>query len=104
MMDKSPVAKLHTPTAYFCTDDDASRGNCDGDFAVVTVPSFYGVMSGTGHVDVVLDSATASRVAKVTLGWLRWQQMADQTQKPLFVGASCGLCSDREWRVMQKGL
>lgn len=102
MTDKSPVAKLHTPTAYFCTDDDASEGNCDGDFAVVQVPSFYGVMKGTEHVDVALNSTVANRLSKVTTGWLRWQQMQDQTQKPTFVGAGCTLCKDSQWVVMQK--
>jgi hypothetical protein len=102
MMDKSPVAKLHTPTAYFCTDDAASEGNCEGDFAVVKVPSFYGVMKGTAHVDVVINSAAATRVSKATTNWLRWQQMKDQTQQPMFVGADCGLCKDSEWVAMQK--
>jgi esterase/lipase len=102
MADKTPVAKLHTPSAYFCTDDDASQGNCDGDYAVVTAPTFYGVMKGTEHVDVVLDSATADRLTKVTTAWLRWQQMADQTQKRLFVGTGCLLCTDSQWVVQQK--
>jgi hypothetical protein len=102
MADKSPVAKLHTPTGYFCTDDDASQGNCDGDYAVVKAPTFYGVMTGTGHVDVVLDTATSDRLTKVTTAWLRWQQMADQTQKRTFVGTDCLLCTDSQWVVQQK--
>jgi hypothetical protein len=102
MTDKGPVAKLHTPTAYFCTDDDASKGNCDGDFNLATVPAFYGVMKGTGHVDVVVDPATRDRITKVTTAWLRWRQMADQTQKALFVGPGCSLCMDPEWVVQQK--
>jgi hypothetical protein len=102
MSDRSPVAKLHTPTAFFCTDDDASRGNCDGDFAVITVPSFYGVMKGSQHVDVALDPATQTKLSKPLTGWLRWQQMADQTQQALFVGSMCGLCQDSAWAVQQK--
>lgn len=102
MADKSPVAKLHTPTAYLCTDDAASEGNCDGDFAVVKVPSFYGVMKGTGHVDVALDSGVSTLLSKVVTGWLRWHQMQDQTQKPTFVGPDCVLCKDSKWVVMQK--
>jgi hypothetical protein len=102
MTDKSPVMKLHTPTAYFCTADSASKGNCDGDFAVVTAPSFYGVMLGTGHVDVVTVTSTSNKVSKATTGWLRWQQMRDQTQKATFVGPDCALCKDSMWTVMQK--
>jgi hypothetical protein len=59
-------------------------------------------MKGTAHVDVVINNATATRVSKATTSWLRWQQMKDQTQKPTFVGADCGLCKDSEWVAMQK--
>lgn len=102
MSNKMPVMKLHTPTAYFCTADSASKGNCDGDFALVTVPSFYGVLVGTGHIDVVTVSATANRISKATTAWLRWQQMMDLTQKKVFVGPDCTLCKDSMWSVMQK--
>jgi hypothetical protein len=44
--------KLHTPIAYLCTEDDASQGNCAADYAVVSVPAFFGVMKGSGHTDV----------------------------------------------------
>jgi hypothetical protein len=73
-------------------------------FGSVTAPAFYGVLVGTGHVDVVTVRATANRISKVTTGWLRWQQMLDLTQKPTFVGPGCVLCKDSQWDVMQKGL
>jgi hypothetical protein len=100
--DRSSVGKLMGSIAYFCTDDSASRGNCDGDFAVVTVPAFYGVMKGSQHVDVVFNPSVQSLLSKAVTGWLRFRQMKDETQKPLFSGSSCGLCTDSKWTVQQK--
>ena len=100
--DRSSVGKLLGSIAYLCTDDSASRGNCDGDFAVVTVPAFYGVMKGTQHVDVVFNTSTQTLLSRAVTGWLRWRQMKDETQKALFAGSACGLCMDSKWSVQQK--
>jgi hypothetical protein len=96
--------KLHTPTAYLCTGDEASQGNCAADFAVATVPAFFGVMKGTEHVDVVFSQAVIDLLNVSTTAWLRWQQMGEQSHKAKFVGASCGLCTDSKWTVQQKNL
>jgi hypothetical protein len=98
------MPKLHTPIAYLCTDDDASKGNCAADFAVSKQPSFFGVMKGTGHVDVALGGAAVKLSATGTTAWLRWQLMGDQSYKSWFVGADCKLCKDSAWTVMQKNL
>lgn len=98
------MPKLHTPIAYLCTSDDASKNNCANDYAVVKVPSFFGVMNGTTHFDVttflnVGVAAIINRVGGVTTEWLRWQLMADTSLKSRFVGADCGLCNDTNWTV-----
>jgi hypothetical protein len=109
------MPKLHTPTAYFCTDDDASEGNCSADYEVVDVPAFFGVMNGSEHVDVadvVILGVSITGVPEIidrmewaTTAWLRWQQMKDQSLKPTFVGSDCGLCTDENWTVQpQKNL
>jgi hypothetical protein len=104
------MPKIHTPTAYLCTDDDASKGNCAGDFAVITQPAFFGVMNGSTHTDVttafgvVGDPVVIDRLSKATTGWLRWRQMGDVSLKPMFVGADCLLCKDSNWTVQQKNL
>jgi hypothetical protein len=104
------VPKLHTPVAYLCTADDASQGNCAGDYAVVTVPVFFGVMNGSAHTDVTSFlglgvPAIMTRLAAATTAWLRWQLMDDTSQKSMFVGADCGLCKDSNWTVKpQKNL
>jgi len=103
------MSKLHTPIAYLCTDDDASKGNCMADFAVVKQPAFFGVMKGTAHTDVTTIlglgvDAAIKRVATGTTAWLRWQVLGDLSFKPTFVGADCTLCKDSAWTVQQKGL
>ena len=98
------VPKLHAPVAYLCTDDDASKGNCAGDFGVVTVPAFFGVLNGSVHTSVTEllnlgDPAIEARLATAVTGWLRWQLMADQTRKSMFLGDDCALCKDSNWTV-----
>lgn len=102
--------KLRTPVAYLCTDDDASEDNCAGDFAVVTVPAFFGVMKGSTHFDVTTAygvvgvPAILDRLNESTTAWLRWRQMGDVSFRARFVGSGCGLCMDSNWTVQQKNL
>lgn len=103
------MPKVRTPMAYLCTADDSSQGNCAADFAVVKQPAFFGVMNGTGHIDVTTFlgigvDATIKRVATASTAWLRWQVMGDTSYKSWFVGSDCKLCKDSAWTVQQKGL
>jgi hypothetical protein len=98
------MPKLHTPTAYLCTEDEASRGNCAADFEAATVPAFFGVIKGSGHVDVVLVDSVITLLNVSTTAWLRWHQLDEQSHKAKFVGASCGLCTDSSWTAQQKNL
>ena len=98
------MPKLHTPVAYLCTADAASRGNCAADYAVVDEPAFFGVMNGSGHTDVTTLLGLAKdpiieRLNVATLAWLRFQLMDDASQRSMFLGASCGLCRDPNWTV-----
>lgn len=98
------MPKLRTPVAYLCTDDAASEDNCAADFAVIKQPSFFGVMKGTGHVDVALGGDAVKLSATGTTAWLRWLLMNDASYKSWFVGSDCKLCRDSAWTVQQKGL
>jgi hypothetical protein len=96
------VNNLRQMAAFFC-DELETAPNCDPDFNMAQVPIFYGIFLGTNHVGTMLDPYI-SRVAGATTGWLRWRLMADESQKALFVGAGCGLCTDPNWTVQQKDL
>ena len=39
------------------------------------------------------------RLAGASTAWLRWRQMADQTQEPMFLGNNSELCTDPDWMV-----
>ena len=93
------VAKVHTPAAYFCTDDDASEGNCAGDYDALTVPIVFGVVKGSEHVDVVVNEGVRKHLNVAVLAWMRWFLMADESQRGRFLGESCGLCQDSAWTV-----
>ena len=98
------MPKLHTPTAYLCTADAASAGNCAGDYAVIKVPAFYGVMNGSTHTDVTEFLSLGvpeimKRLAGAATGWMRWQLMKDSTREAMFLGTDCQLCTDSGWKV-----
>lgn len=98
------MPKLRTPTAYLCTEDDASRSNCAADYAAANIPAFFGVIKGSDHFAVVLSQEVIELLNVSTTAWLRWHQMGDQSLKARFVGASCGFCTDAKWTVQQKNL
>lgn len=98
----SSVKNLRQMTAFFCDENETSP-NCDPDFEIAPVPVFYGIFLGTDHVGTMREPWSV-RVAGATVGWLRWRLMADESQKDLFVGDDCGLCTNSDWVVQQKDL
>ncbi len=104
------VANLHGSTLYLCgktesgsdnglTSGDLAAPNCAGDYAVTKVPVFYGQNTSPG------DPGSHAFGWESDFGaftaWLRWYLMGDTTQKPMFLGASCGLCAS-PWIAMSK--
>jgi len=120
------VMKVIHPALYVCGDDpsvtggdgtsvsDLARPNCDYDFAHTNAPVWYGDVIGASHTTVIdnpLSNTKASddplmkQFLAATAAWLRWQLADDQTMKALFVGPSCGFCTQTSaWQVQQKGL
>ncbi len=97
---------LKHPAVYLCgktcpagddslTDCDIAAPNCATDYKNTTVPVFYGQNTTASHAfgwEQDYGGLTA---------WLRLQLMGDTTQKPMFLGANCGLCST-PWIGMSK--
>ena len=93
---------------------DLANPNCEYDFQNATVPVFYGSLKGGAHaemVDYVNEPTDAEHVRKkkanfaAMVGWLRWRLTGDKTQRSLFVGANCELCTAGSgWTVKQKNL
>jgi dienelactone hydrolase len=104
-MTTDRIKMLHAPAAFLCgaSGVDIAGGACATDFDAATVPVFYGVFNGGGHLGVTTDPY-AERIRLVVTGWLRWQLMSDASLAPMFVGADCTVCKDANWTVMQKDL
>ncbi|HET6335569.1 MAG TPA: hypothetical protein VFG30_20225 [Polyangiales bacterium] len=102
-MNKSVVANLHAPAAFYCgNDSDIAYSNCETDFAMTKVPTIYANFPG-GHGGVI--SGQSAQISKATVGWLRWRLMGDKTLDAMFVGPDCTLCKDMAWdKVQQKML
>jgi hypothetical protein len=120
------VMNLVKPAQFICGDDpsvtggdgtsvsDLARPNCDIDFMNAKTPVWYGDVIGASHTTVIDNPLSARKPADVelikqflgaTVAWLRWQLADDQVMKALFVGPSCGYCSQpMVWKVQQKNL
>lgn len=120
------VKNLAKPALFICGDDpsvsggdgtwqsDLARPNCDVDFKNAMVPVWYGVVIGASHTTVIdnplqersdKDQMLIKQFMAATVGWLRWQLAGDEQSKALFVGPSCGYCTDtKAWLVQQKDL
>jgi len=107
------IENLHAPALFVCGEPggdglvsgDVARPNCDIDFMNAKVPVFYGVTKGASHMTPteIGDSTIRAHQLGAMVGWLRWQLAGDESQKSMFVGDACTLCSDPAWGVaMQK--
>jgi hypothetical protein len=100
------LPNLHNPAAFLCGEPggdglivgDTASEWCAYDFEHATVPVFLAQITGASHISA----------PGMTLGacaaWLRWRLMADTTQKSMFVGSDCGLCTRPNWVVKERGL
>ena len=88
--------QLHAPIAFFLggpSDIAAGRRNFE---EIDTLPVFLADLP-VGHTDAY--PGPDLRWTNAVLGWLRWQLDGDERSKGMFVGPSCGLCTDKDWTV-----
>ncbi len=64
------------------------------------VPVVWGTLQGANHTTSAAGNMSGYRGPMTA--WFRLHLMNDQSAKPLFYGASCGLCSDAQWTVERK--
>jgi sugar lactone lactonase YvrE len=69
---------------------------------ITSVPAFYGARHGAGHTATV-DHPGGGEYANVASNWLLWQFKNDRKAAAMFVGATCGLCTNSNWDVRAKG-
>lgn len=70
-------------------------------FDALDGPAMFAVLQSAGHLT---GSGDAAGFRGPITAWFRHHLMGDSAARALFYGPDCGLCSDPEWTVKQKGL
>nr|WP_295663122.1 hypothetical protein [Polymorphobacter sp.] len=101
-MEKSGLARLHTPIAYFLGGPtDIAFANGSDDVARIDhVPAFLGSLP-VGH-GATFQLANGGEWGRVGVAWLDWQIKHDRAAAKTFVGPDCGLCTASGWTVSRK--
>jgi hypothetical protein len=106
--DEKIFAGLHSPVIIVTGgESDIAYANGKRDFETMParIPVFYGVYPSVGHGGTYNeDNGGAFGVTAVA--WLKWQLMNDVSAKGkgYFVGASCGLCANSQWKTDSRSL
>jgi dienelactone hydrolase len=101
-IEKSALAKLHAPIAYFQGGPtDIAYENAVDDYGRINnLPIFMGELP-VGHGGT-FRQANGGAYAQAGKAWLDWRLKGDKTAATWFSGASCKLCADPKWKVSRK--
>lgn len=102
---KDVLDRLHAPIAYFAGGPtDIAHANAADDVSRINkVPVFFGELP-VGHSGTFWSDTNGGDWAKVATAWLDWQLKGDTGAGKWFAGPDCGLCTDKRWTVIRKGL
>jgi hypothetical protein len=94
------AAGVHGPVIYFDGENDAplTAASISAFNAMGAVPGAYAELAGANHL-VALGGAGGFRAG--TTAWALWQLKGDTAARAQFVGANCGLCTNRAWSKYQ---
>jgi hypothetical protein len=101
---KDRIKDLHTPTLYVLggpTDIAYANGMDDYDKIDHVPVAVANIDKGHGGTYWEPNGGAA---AEVVVDWLEWQLRGSTDASRVFVGSSCGLCSDPAWEYESKGL
>lgn len=71
--------------------------------ALDKLPAFYGARHGAGHTATAYHPG-GGEFANVAANWVRWQFKRDAKAGAMFLGTTCGLCTNSNWDVAAKRL
>jgi hypothetical protein len=99
------LAKLHGPVLLVNGHERdfmmaTSKATYD---ALDRVPAFYGARHNAGHSATFFHPG-GGEFANVASSWALWQLKGDKKARAMFVGKSCGLCTNPNWDVASKRL
>jgi hypothetical protein len=99
------LPKLHGPVLLINgSDPDFMMATSLATFDLInSVPAFYGARHNAGHTATVFHPG-GGEFANVASNWLLWTFKGDEKAGKMFVGKDCGLCTNSNWDVRQKGI
>jgi hypothetical protein len=98
---------LHGPALLICGGMDSTvpcSGIEDTFDGITNQPVMLANSLADGHSSWVSRSGQLSNVELAVVAWMRVHLLADTELRPWFYGASCKLCTDANWQVLQKDL
>jgi endo-1,4-beta-xylanase len=106
--DEKIFAGLHSSVIIVTggeTDIAYANGKRDFETLPARAPVFYGVFPSVAHGGTYNES-NGGAFGKAAVAWLKWQLTNDSSAagKGYFVGASCGLCSNSQWKTDSRSL
>jgi hypothetical protein len=101
-VDKSTLAKLHAPIAYFIGgSSDMAFVNAEDDFTRISAVPALKANNTFGHGGRLKDERGGPTAIWV-VRWLDWMLKDDADARRAFVGPDCGLCRESGWSVERK--
>ncbi len=99
------LPKVHGPVLLINgSDPDFMLATSLATFDMIdNVPAFYGARHNAGHTATVFHPG-GGEYANVASNWLLWTFKGDMKAGKMFVGKDCGLCTNSNWDVKQKGI
>jgi dienelactone hydrolase len=99
------LPKLHGPVLLINGGEpDFMMATSAATFDMINnLPAFYGARHNAGHTATVFHPG-GGEFANVASNWLLWTFKGDKKAGKMFVGKDCGLCTNSNWDVRQKGI
>jgi hypothetical protein len=99
----SAVVTFHGPVAFVNGGprDLAYQGALTAFNGLENVPALF-AFQDVGHYPATYREPNGGAFAVLVNAWLNWQLKGDQSAAKMFVGASCGFCSDSTWNIRMK--
>jgi hypothetical protein len=99
---KDILQKLHSPVIYINGGEkDIAYANGMDDFAKIDKVPVAMANLDVGHGGTY-NQPNGGEFGKVAVAWLQWKLKGDETAGKMFMGPSCGLCKDTNWKLEKK--
>jgi hypothetical protein len=97
---------LQGPALLICggMDTTVECSSIENSFNGITQPVMLANSLEHGHNDWVSRRGELSSVELAVVAWMRVHLMGDTALRAWFYGASCTLCQDPSWEILQKGM